>query len=62
MIKQPFGAVASFAGAEIMFPFPATAVHFKVESRSDSWVKKNVLLFLSVIIKLMGKVKKLPKS
>lgn len=39
MMKQPFGAVASFAGAEIMFSFPVRTVHFKVENRSDSWVK-----------------------
>lgn len=46
MIKQPFGAVASFAGAQIMFCLQVRTVHFKVESGSDSWVKKKkVYLF-----------------
>jgi len=40
MIKDPFGPVASFAGADIMFSLPIRTVHFKVENRSDSWVKK----------------------
>lgn len=34
MIKLPFGAAASFAGAEIMFSFLVRTGHFKVENRS----------------------------
>lgn len=59
MIKQPFGTIASFAGAEIMFSFLVRTF----QSGNQVWQldKKQVLLFLSVIIKLMEEAKALPK-
>lgn len=46
MIKQPFGAIASFAGVQIMFCLQVRTVHFKVGSESDSLVKKSLPLLI----------------